>query len=501
MGEKPQVCIEGYSIVRQIGQGGMSTVYEARDVRLHRTVAIKVLHPHFAADRTALARFRREAMAAARIDHPAIVRVYDFRIEKQLPCIIMEYVPGTDMEQVLLRRSRIPFPLAAGIMNTVASALAEAHEHGILHRDVKPANILLHHRGRVMLSDFGIARMGDDERLTSADSVAGTPSFMSPEQICGRGTATQSDVYSWAVTFHFLVCGTLPYRHQRFPEVIHDIQTGSIHLDEQGMSEATPRYYELMLRCLKGDPHKRITDAMVLRDILDEIQIRHPLHYDLRELVPAGAHPSAASAQETRTRTRVLRRRGTSRQVRGILALLFALLLLAAVWMGWHRAQDRLAAGPGERAHGGEVGLGKLPARATERDTVPDDQDLRDGAAASSVSTPERVAIAPPLPVRASSSGAVKPPMSADATSAPWPGEGSDTGGVFIYCSPWAQVLIDGKDFGTTPLEAPIRLPAGRYALELLNEFCEPFDTLVQILPDSVVRYRFDLSIKAAYRP
>lgn len=481
MAEKPLLTIDGYTLVRQLGTGGMSTVYEARDNKLHRTVAVKVLHPQFCTDQTAVERFRREALAAARIDHPNIVRVYDFRAEKRSPCIILEYVPGTDMEQVLANHKRLSFDMAANIMYAIASALAEAHEHGILHRDIKPANILLHQRGRVMLSDFGIARLMTDDRLTMPDSVAGTPSFMSPEQISGGHIGPPSDIYAWAVTFYFLISGTLPYRRKTFPDVLHEIQHGKVALDEAVLEQIPPRYCELIQRCLVVDVSKRVQDGMILKELLDAARAQYPLQSDLRQLVTGTSHQRDPEP-ESEMRTRVYRKKRRYLYIAGILIAGFA---LAAALRAWIYSQ-------GDRASFPEKFLPvkqKTPAAS-----------IAGGEPVDSIVTPapvsEKENIVPPKkqPVSPLSQKPRRPesPMARPVTP--------DSGGLFVYCTPWAQIFIDGREYGKTPMEQPVTLPCGPHAIRLYNEFCDELDTTVTVTARAVNRHRFTLRVKPAYQ-
>jgi serine/threonine-protein kinase len=231
-----------YEIREELGSGGMATVYRARDTELRRDVALKVLFPHLSKRRDVVARFHREARAAAALDHPNIVRVYDtggggasFTLEGTLPgsdpgaasgdagdagtrlvdppYLVMELVEGRSLDSLVSAHAPFLAEIVASIGMLLGSALAEAHRAGIVHRDVKPANVMVTTRGRVALTDFGVARIeGDDASvLTRSGMLLGTPAFMSPEQAMGEALDERSDIYSLGATLYQLATGAQPY--------------------------------------------------------------------------------------------------------------------------------------------------------------------------------------------------------------------------------------------------------------------------------------------------
>jgi eukaryotic-like serine/threonine-protein kinase len=222
-----------YEIREELGSGGMATVYRARDTELRRDVALKVLFPHLSKRRDVVARFHREARAAAALDHPSIVRVYDTgggEVSATItgdgggggeagprltdpPYLVMELVEGRSLDQVVPQHAPFLAEIAACIGMLLGSALAEAHRAGIVHRDVKPANVMVTDRGRVALTDFGVARIeGEDASVvTRSGMLLGTPAFMSPEQAAGDKLDERSDIYSLGATLYQLATGAQPY--------------------------------------------------------------------------------------------------------------------------------------------------------------------------------------------------------------------------------------------------------------------------------------------------
>src|SRR5687767_2383457 len=186
-----------YELIAEIGRGGMGVVYRAYEAALDRTIALKVLAPELANQPGFVARLRREAISAARLRHPNIALLYEFGQADDTAFLAMEYLPGRSLRQ-LLEPGPLPFERALAILDQIGQALDYAHSMGIVHRDVKPSNILVGSRDHAVLIDFGLAEMAESSLLTSDGAVLGTPHYMAPEQADGRGASAQSDQYGLA---------------------------------------------------------------------------------------------------------------------------------------------------------------------------------------------------------------------------------------------------------------------------------------------------------------
>ncbi|CAH2762827.1 Stk1 family PASTA domain-containing Ser/Thr kinase [Erysipelothrix amsterdamensis] len=210
---------ERYRIVKKIGTGGMADVYLALDTVLNREVALKVLRGDLSHDPVALLRFQREANAASGLNHQSIVEVYDVGEDEGQHYIVMEMIRGTTLKQLVHRRGALDKYESVAIMQQLASALQHAHAAHVIHRDIKPQNILVKDDGTVKITDFGIALAGDAIQLTKSDSVLGSVHYMAPECSRGEGAGEQSDVYSLGVVFYELLTGDVPYRGETPVEI------------------------------------------------------------------------------------------------------------------------------------------------------------------------------------------------------------------------------------------------------------------------------------------
>lgn len=209
MSEK--ILADRYRLVEQIGMGGMAIVYRAVDMRTGHNVAVKVLRPEFNQDVEFVSRFQREAEAASKMTHHNIVNLLDVGMDGENRYLVMEYVQGKTLKQVIQEKGRINPQVAAQITIRILSALQHAHENGIIHRDIKPQNILVHADGHIKVADFGIARMANSSTLSKGDNVMGSVHYFSPEQASGHAAGVTSDIYSVGVVLYEMLTGRVPF--------------------------------------------------------------------------------------------------------------------------------------------------------------------------------------------------------------------------------------------------------------------------------------------------
>lgn len=267
---------EDIEIVRKLGKGSMATVYLAKERSLNRLVAVKVLLPGRARDETARRRFEREARAAASLVHPNVVQVFRFgRLPDQTPYLVMRFVKGRTMEERLKAEGRLSAEVATQVLQEVTSALAAAHARGIVHRDVRPANILWDEEGRsAHLTDFGIAALlttgsEDATRLTRTGQMVGDPQYLSPEQLLDHDLSELSDMYAIGVLGYELLTGEGPYQAKTNTQWITAHLSGEPRDLRQLRPDIEPALADLLGRCLNREPNHRPTAADVARLLKD----------------------------------------------------------------------------------------------------------------------------------------------------------------------------------------------------------------------------------------
>jgi serine/threonine-protein kinase len=259
-----------YRIEGRLGVGGMSTVHLAFDQRLERYVAIKLLAEHLADDPTFVSRFRREALSAARLVHPNIVQVFDFGLDERQHqhFIVMEHVSGHSCAELLRDRGQFEVEQAVDVLVQACQGLDYAHRHGVVHRDVKPGNLLVSDAEQVKLADFGIARAVDQSSITQVGSVLGTAAYLAPEQARGEDAGPRADLYSLGVVAYQLLSGRLPYEAASLSELALKQQRESPAPLDQLNPRVPPELARAIAIALSIDQENRPADAILLGDAL-----------------------------------------------------------------------------------------------------------------------------------------------------------------------------------------------------------------------------------------
>jgi eukaryotic-like serine/threonine-protein kinase len=266
-----------YEILERIGSGGMAIVYKAKDLLLNRIVTIKVLREQFAADEDFVRRFRREAQSAASLSHPNIVSIYDVGKDGETEYIVMEYIEGKNLKELIRNYAPLSMEQALNLGIQIAEAIRHAHEHHIIHRDIKPHNILVTADGRVKVTDFGIARAVSAATMTHSGDIVGSVHYLSPEQAKGVQTNEQSDVYSLGIILYELLTGKVPYDGET------PISIALKHLQEEAVppTKLNPRVNEalenLVLRAIAKSPEQRYSTAQELLQDLHKVQAGQPV--------------------------------------------------------------------------------------------------------------------------------------------------------------------------------------------------------------------------------
>lgn len=262
MSSTPQKVLDGrYELAQKIGEGGMARVYAGRDLRLNRRVAIKIPHAHFVGDADFLDRFRHEAQAAAMLSHPNIVDVYDVGKDGEIHYLVMEYVEGVDLKTLIARQAPLPIATAVGIAEQLARGLAAAHRAGMVHRDIKPQNVIIKEGGQARITDFGVAKSHLSTALTETGVAFGTVDYLSPEQAQGRPATAQSDLYSLGIVLYEMLTGRLPFSGDSAVAVaMKHVQEEPI--PPRRLNPQIPAGLEaLVLRAMAKDPAQRPRSA------------------------------------------------------------------------------------------------------------------------------------------------------------------------------------------------------------------------------------------------
>jgi predicted Ser/Thr protein kinase len=412
-------------IVEEVASGGMAVVYRAIQDPLGRTVAIKALKSSAATEEHISTRFEREAKSLANLQHENIIHIYDFYKERGSLFIVMEYVQGTDLYDLLEKSGRVPFDVAAVCAMQVARALDYVHYRGIVHRDIKPANIMLSRQGGVKLMDFGIARDKSFDDLTETGTGIGTPAYMSPEQILGEKLDARSDIFSLGIVLYQMLTGKKPFVEDEARSVMHKIRLER-HARVRRLNPEIPRELERIVdKCLEKQPRDRWRSAQQLVMALERFLAKHvEMNYHARLVL-------------------FLRSQGVITQLEAEEYLNPALGGPGASALAQPNVQARQAVRRAATVHGAILGV--LAMMLT------------------------LIHIAPLGKPQGAVAGGAPPPPS--------------HGFVRVQAYPWAHVIVDGKEVGTTPLTAPLELVEGPHAVKLEHDWYQPIERQVDVKP------------------
>jgi hypothetical protein len=282
-----------YEVQHEVGRGGMAIVYRAIETRLRRPVALKVLPPELALGPTVVERFGREAQMAASLDHPNIIPIYRVGQSGALLYLAMRFVEGRALDSVIAGQRALPIPVVLLILRSAAAALTYAHENGIVHRDIKGGNILIDTSGRVIVTDFGVARAIENASMTTTGSVIGTPYFMSPEQCAGNVAGPQSDQYSLGVVAFQMLTGTVPFHAETLAAIMHHHFFTPVPDVTVARDDVPPELAAILNRLLQKDPAQRFATTREMMQAIDAIPLSDAFRIAgetmLRELAQGGS--------------------------------------------------------------------------------------------------------------------------------------------------------------------------------------------------------------------
>jgi len=470
--ERLQRIVEGkYRIEKLLGKGGMGAVFLAHDLTLEREVAIKVLPPDVAQDEQVVRRFQQEAKTAAKLDHPNIIPIYRVESEGGLNYFVMKYISGTSLEDLLEKKEPLPVPEIQRILWEAACAIGHAHQRGVVHRDVKPANIMFDHDGRVMLTDFGISKaLQAATGFTATGMIIGTPHYMAPEQGKGAPVDGRADQYSLGVVGYRMITAELPFNGDSVHTIIYK------HIYEppplaSAKRPGIPGFLAVAIsRALSKEPDQRFpTMEEFATAVWPEQPVAAPVkgRSAPRPRPPAPPAPRAAAdapTEITGAPTTPLPRGRTPPKRRSRTPAVLGLVVVAA-------------------GVGGYLLLGRGSA---ERGVVP--SVTPPGPTVDTVRIQDTVRVpAPPSPPAAPPSAPKAKPKPREVAPA-----AEAQGFLTIAADPFGEVYIDGVDVGQTPV-VEYAVKPGRHTLRIEHAGFKTVTEAVQVDASNVVRKRYTL--------
>jgi len=467
--------IKGYTILEEISRGPVTTVFRATQDALERTVLLKVLNIQWNQDSEFLERFRREARISAKLNHQNIASIFDFGMDGEYFYIAMEFITGRTLKELAEKAQPLPFSVILNLTKQICDGLIFAHGKGIVHRDIKPTNILVGHDGIVKITDFGLATVADLPSITEQGIGVGTPAYMSPEQALGKKASFQSDLFSLGATLYELCTGSSPFRADTLAETITNVTRNTPPPVSEINPEIPRRYGDLLTQLLEKDPARRPADLVSLQSRLDSLMSGSD-QADLEKYVPNPKRTLSFKESSNYPEKK-------SNPIKW--TVVFALLLLMTFIFYYGISGNMWVTAESVESIIETDSLGtEKPTAAYKAGSAPD---------SSGGLTLERIIKSPVRrPV------ADKQIMSTDTTVAQVVSNSVESL-LYIVCVPWADIYIDDKYIDTTPIDYPVPLGAGKHVIEFRNPNYQTFRHPVEVSTTAIETLNVSLESKDGF--
>lgn len=461
---EPLGRLGGYELLQLLSRSVVTTVYKAWQPSLHRNVLIKQLHPQLAQETEIFDRFTREGKALAKMKHDNVVRVFDMSDDRQNPFLVMEWVEGSNLQQLLKQSAGIPVPVACVIILEILKGLNDAHNHGIIHRDIKPENVLISQSGKIKITDFGLAIYEQAPVITRPGMVIGTPSFMAPETITGGTVDQRTDLFALGATFYELVTTNRVFSGNTFSEALHLVLSKQPDKPSSIVKSIPPEIDKLILNLLEKDARKRPQSASEVSKLLLKVMDVYQWSTEPVLIEQYISNPTGFRIETTI--------RKPLRRTRIFITYFLVLFLIGVVVF---ILQNQFATF--SKLHSNDSLLTSSPSEPKITDAIHDTLPTE-----TQIQTDPSNQLAIPAQTFAQPIEKTTTPIA------------KSTGYLKITCEPWAYLIFGNPSQNVTlPLSTPIELPSGTQLIVLDHPDFPRIEKQIDIKQNDTLRFHINL--------
>lgn len=525
--EQGQLIANRYILQKELGRGGMAIVYIGMDTILNRNVAIKILYPQFASDSNLIQRFFNEARIIAKLKYKSIVSIYDVSEYNGVPFIVLEYIHGYDLRQLQNNLSkegkRLSLEMSLVISFIVCDAISHAHSMNIIHRDIKPENVLISDMGEIKITDFGLAHLLTDNRITMTGTAIGSPEFMSPEHINSKNIDKHSDVFSLGSLLYWLITQTSPFYANNTMSILNNITRNSYSSIDKVIPWIDRWIKDIITICLSPEPEKRYSDATQLCHALHEAiqrftedpyatfkqyinspaQIENKIlnrhnnarYKDALNYIQSNNPEKALSIintlletdKENKDISKLIRAIKQKRYIRWVISMIELIIMFSLIFVIAH--EDYREPSQSILNYSIEPGL-SFNGTKTEKSN-----SLANGSEKSApliVNIKPKVTAMPEKKTTSKKNIPKKYLISSIITNTTK--QSLENGTLEIITYPWAMIFIDDRYVGETPRLKNISLTPGEHTINVMNPYLKPYKTVVYIIPNRTITKRINLN-------